>query len=122
MASFESMSDVELRKILVEYGFDIPVAGNRDFIIKKLNKLQDGPVAAANKGKSSGRKSTSSGSGSVVVRPTPPPPPPQQTPVNNRELPPANVNNGRGATPRPNSRLSLNDSGKVLGFESSLIL
>jgi hypothetical protein len=97
MASFESMSDIELRKKLIEYGFDIPVSGNRDFVIKKLYKLTAPEPPAKGRG---GRKSTPA---AVAVSSRP----------SNTNTTTTN-NNVRNSSSSSSSRLSLNESGKYL--------
>ena len=48
MASYENLSDSELRKKLLEIGLDLPVSINRDFLIKKLKSVYEGGSSARN--------------------------------------------------------------------------
>ncbi|CAG7822967.1 unnamed protein product [Allacma fusca] len=55
MASYEDLSDNELREKLLEVGYDLPVSINREFLIKKLKSVTDSSSKNGSRRKSVGR-------------------------------------------------------------------
>jgi len=55
MASYDNLSDSELRQKLLEIGLDLPVSINREFLIKKLKSFNEPATKNGSRRKSLGR-------------------------------------------------------------------